>query len=109
MKSHRKKCRNINEFFIEHFKDDPKFADEFLEFSLKEYQKDGDEKTLLIALKQIAIAKGGFTKLANETGLARENLYKALSENGDPRISTFKLILEKLGYALSIKKIRKRS
>ncbi len=98
--------RNFDELINEHLKANPKFADDFLKLALEEYRKDGDEKTLLIALRQVALAKGGFSKLAQETGLSRENLYTTLSEKGNLRLNTFKIILENLGYALSFKKLK---
>ena len=99
----KNKYPNFNEVIIEHFKEDPKFADEFLDFSLKEFKKDGDEKTLLLGLKQVAIAKGGFSELSKKTGLSRESLYKTLSAQGNPKFSTLKVILESLGYGIVIK------
>ena len=48
-----------------------------------------DEKTLLIALKQVALAKGGFQELSNKTGLSRESLYKTLSIKGIKNAAVF--------------------
>jgi probable addiction module antidote protein len=104
----KNKYRNFNEVIIEHLREDPKFADEFLDFSLKEFKKDGDEKTLLLSLKQIAIAKGGFTELSRKTGFSRESLYKTLSANGNPKFSTLRIILESLGYGFVIKPLSKK-
>ncbi len=103
------KYRTFNQLTIEHFRKNPEFADEFLDFSLKEFKKDGDEKTLLLSLKQIAIAKGGFTNLANKTGLSRESLYKTLSATGNPKFSTLRIILESLGYGFVIKPLSRKS
>jgi hypothetical protein len=41
-------------------------------------------------------------ELANTTGLNRETLYRTLSENGNPRLSSLGLIIEALGLRLSI-------
>ncbi len=100
-----KQLRSFDELAIEHFTKNPELADDFLEMSLTEYQKDGDEKALLIALRQVTMARGGFSVLAKETGLSRENLYKVLSVNGNPRFSTINTILSNLGYVLSFKHI----
>ena len=40
--------------------------------------------------------------LAEATGLNRETLYRTLSENGNPRLSSLGLIIEALGLRLSI-------
>ena len=42
------------------------------------------------------------TKLAKTTKLNRQNLYKILSEKGNPRLDNFGTILKGLGFKLSI-------
>ena len=44
----------------------------------------------------------GLRHLAEATGLNRETLYRTLSENGNPRLSSLGLIVEALGLRLSI-------
>ena len=46
------------------------------------------QKLLLLALKNITEAQGGVAKLAAATGLGRESLYKTLSPEGNPKLST---------------------
>ncbi len=41
------------------------------------------------------------TKVAREAGVTREALYKALSEEGDPRLTTLLGVLNALGIRLS--------
>ena len=44
------------------------------------------------------IAKArGMSELAKETGLAREQLYKSLSEGGNPTLKTFLAVVRALG------------
>ena len=44
-------------------------------------------------LRDIVDATRGFTKLAKETGLARQSLYKVLSEKGNPEFgSVWKIV-----------------
>ena len=43
------------------------------------------------------------TELAEKTGLARESLYQALSENGNPTYNTIRKVLDAFGARLSIK------
>lgn len=61
----------------------------------------GEQKTIQMALGTVARSKG-ISALATQTGLSRETLYKALSEEGDPRFSTLKSVLNALGLQLSI-------
>lgn len=103
----KKTLKKFESLSSEHFRKDKKLAEEFLQLALEGFEKDGDEKTLLVALRQVAIARGGFTKLATETGLSRENLYRALSSNGNPTFVTMKVVLQNLGYVFSFKRVRK--
>jgi len=41
------------------------------------------------------------TELAIQAGVTREALYKALSPNGDPRLSTFLGVMKALGVKLT--------
>lgn len=54
------------------------------------------------ALSGVAMEKGGITRLAKQTGLARGNLYRILSEDGNPTLSTLLTILEALDLQLEI-------
>ena len=60
-----------------------------------------DEAAFLIALRNIADING-MSMLSQETGLNREHLYRALSENGDPKLSSIFAILQTLGLKLSV-------
>lgn len=64
--------------------------------------EDGDNSVLLLALRNVAIAKGGFAKLAEVTGLNRESLYKALSEQGNPHYGTVAVIMRGLGFRFAV-------
>ena len=45
---------------------------------------------------------GGIAKLAENTSLNREHLYRMLSENGNPELRSLELLLDALGFRLSI-------
>ena len=65
--------------------------------------EDGDEQIMLAAMKNVARATMGMSELAGRTGLSREALYNALSEEGNPRFSSLVDILHALGLELSVK------
>lgn len=88
---------------------DPKKAKAYLSVALDEYQEDGDAEAFLLALRNVAEAQGGLGKLASNTTLSRQNLYKTLSGNGNPRLTTLNKVLKALGYHLSIEQIKKAS
>jgi len=60
----------------------------------------GDAHYITVALGVVARARG-MSSVANEAGVTREALYKALSETGDPRLSTLLGVMKALGLRLS--------
>lgn len=64
--------------------------------------EDGDPAVITHALGNVARARG-MTNVAKEAGVTREALYKALTENGDPKLSTLLGVLKALGVTLAAK------
>ncbi len=58
--------------------------------------EEGDETLLLSAIGDIAKARG-MSKIAAESGLGRESLYKTLNVNAKPRFDTVIKVLGALG------------
>jgi probable addiction module antidote protein len=95
-------CISHDEAIIKELRDDPDFAAEYLRAAME----DSDEpKVLLIALRQIAKARG-IAKVAKRAHIERESLYRALSPNGNPRFSTVIAITKALGLNLTVKPAR---
>jgi len=67
---------------------------------LAEALASGDRAYIAHALGIVARARGGIGKLAEETGLQRQALYRALSADGNPRLDTFLRVLAALGVTL---------
>ena len=63
--------------------------------------EDGSQDVFLMALRDVAEAKG-ITRLARETSLNRENMYRILSERGNPQLSSLTAVLHQLGLRLSV-------
>lgn len=63
--------------------------------------EDGDPALIKHALGDVARARG-MTSIAKEAGVTREALYKALSEKGDPKLSTLIGVMKALGVRLSV-------
>ena len=78
--------------------DDAEMIADYLEVTLE----DGDPALIAKALGSIARSKG-MTEIAKKTGITREGLYKALSADGDPKLSTFLGVIKSLGLRLSVK------
>jgi probable addiction module antidote protein len=62
----------------------------------------GDEGVLLAALGHVVKAGEGMTALSRASGLSRESLYRALSEDGNPRLSSLLSVLNTMGLRLSV-------
>jgi probable addiction module antidote protein len=58
-----------------------------------------DSAGIARALGDVARAKG-MSQLARDTGLSRESLYKALSDNGNPSLDTVLRVAKALGLRL---------
>ncbi|MBN9071326.1 MAG: putative addiction module antidote protein [Rhizobiales bacterium] len=64
--------------------------------------ESGDAQYLAHALGVVARAKG-MSKVARDAGITREGLYKALSPDGDPRLTTFLGVLKSLGLRITVR------
>lgn len=64
--------------------------------------EDGDPTVITHALGVVARAKG-MSELARTAGVTREALYKALTAEGDPKLSTFIGVLKALGLRITAK------
>ena len=60
---------------------DSAYAKEYLTVALEEYEEDGNIEAFLLAVKDVANAQSGLSKLADHVQLSHQNLCKALSEN----------------------------
>ena len=63
--------------------------------------EEGDSADLVIAIGQVAKAVG-MTKIAEETGMSRPSLYKALAEGSKPQFDTIIKVLKPLGGKIQI-------
>ena len=61
--------------------------------------ESGDPRYIAHALGIVARARG-MTQVAKDAGVTREALYRALSEDGDPKLSTLLGVLRALGLTL---------
>jgi probable addiction module antidote protein len=94
----RKTSTSHDEAMIRRIRKDPQFATEYLRASLE----DADEpRVLLLALRHVAQARG-MAKIAKAAGVERESLYRALSANGNPRLSTLYAVAKAIGLKLTV-------
>lgn len=69
---------------------------------LNEALESGDEGDIMYALRALATARGGIRGIAAETGLSRETLYRTLSRDGNPRLSTLLAVIRVAGVRLKV-------
>jgi probable addiction module antidote protein len=62
-----------------------------------------DARHIASALGDVARSKG-MTEIARKSGLGRQALYNALSENGNPTLETLIAVLGALGLELTVQK-----
>ena len=93
-------ARNVGhcESTLEWLRKDPSHAAALLEAALE----TGDAGDFLAALRTVTEACGGVSKIAEETGLNREALYRTLSKRGNPQFSSLLPILQAAGLRLSV-------
>jgi len=59
-------------------------------------------EAFLVALRDVTEAQKGMAQLASAAKVNRENLYRMLSKDGNPRLSSLGAIMEALGLRLSV-------
>jgi probable addiction module antidote protein len=77
--------------------------DESIRGYLDEAFSTGDPKDIVEAIGVIARAIG-MTRIAAQTGLSRESLYKALTEDGNPAFATVIKVLGAMNISLTTEK-----
>ncbi|MEY2863501.1 MAG: hypothetical protein RLY58_1208 [Pseudomonadota bacterium] len=63
--------------------------------------EENDTDAFLEALGTIARARS-MSKIAQETGLSRESLYKALTADAKPRYETIQKVLSAIGFKITV-------
>ena len=99
-----KNYRTFNEVEETYFRDRPDEIDDYINLIFEEYAVDGNTGALLSSLRVLSRVKG-ISKIAEESGLSRKGVQKALSENGNPALSSINAIMHAMGYRLSPQKL----
>lgn len=86
-----------SKFDIADYLDSKEMIAEYLNAVLEE----GNDTEVVTAIGHIAKAIG-MTKIAQETGMSRPSLYKALSEGAKPQFSTIMKVLKAVGGQLKV-------
>ncbi|HMK79714.1 MAG TPA: addiction module antidote protein [Xanthobacteraceae bacterium] len=76
-------------------------SDESIAAYLNAAFEEGDPGLIAASIGHVAKAKG-MSQIARETGLSRENLYRALGDGGNPELSTMTKVMRALGMRIQI-------
>jgi len=95
------KDRAHDESMAELFQEDPAYALELLNSILE----DGEQSELLIALRQMTKAFGGVQTIAEKANLNPTQLYRTLSEHGNPELRSLSAILKAMGLRLAVERV----
>lgn len=99
-----RKFRTLDELEEEYFIEHPEEIDNYLTEIFQEYARDDDSGALLASLRIIARVRG-ISETAEQVGMTRRGLQKALSGNGNPRLENVNSIMKAMGYYLMPQKI----
>lgn len=89
-----------SKFDIADYLDSNEMIAEYINVVLSE----GNDSDIITAIGHVAKSIG-MTKIAQETGLSRPSLYKALSEGSKPQFDTILKVLKAIGGQIQIKPI----
>jgi|ERR1035438_8792064 probable addiction module antidote protein len=64
--------------------------------------EDEDVRVFLLALRDVADARGGMRALARDARLNRESLYRMLSRSGNPSLDSLAAVLNACGLRLTV-------
>ena len=95
------KDRTHDDAMAEMFREDPAYAIQLLNNILE----DGDQSELLITLRQMTKAYGGVQTVAETAHLSTTQLYRTLSPDGNPVLSSLSAILKVMGLRLAVRAV----
>jgi len=93
--------RSHDDAMAEYYRENPQYAVEMLNSILE----DGEPGELLIALRQMTKAFGGVQAVAEKAELNPTQLYRTLSADGNPALSSLTAILKAMGLRLAVERI----
>lgn len=91
-----------DKLMIEELRADPDYAVVYLRTALEDINEEGGLGGFLIALRRVIEARGGITEASKKTGLPRQSIYRALSEKGNPTVTTLAQLTAAAGLHLTL-------
>ena len=96
--------RKFREVEEDYFRNHPDEIDDYISEIFDAYAQDGNTPALLSSLRIISRVKG-VSEISRETGISRNGIQKALSEEGNPKLENINAIMHAMGYRLVPQKL----
>jgi len=100
----KKNYRTLDQVEEDILRDNPEEIDAYVQDIFASYAEHKNASALLASLRVVAKVKG-MSNIANEIGMTREGLYKALSAKGNPRFDNINALMHSFGYQLMPQKM----
>jgi probable addiction module antidote protein len=95
--------RDYKADLLRDLRNDPEYAAQYLSAA-----KQDSKEAFLIALRDIAEARLGLSRIARAARVNRESLYRTLSAEGNPTLTTLDAVLAVLGFETDFRPIAAR-
>jgi len=92
----------FDDVMIDIYKENPELAVEMLNSILE----DGEQWELMLALRHLSKAFGGVRGVAKDANLNPNQLYRTLSEKGNPELKSLTAILRAMGMRLAVQPLQ---
>ena len=96
----KKKAVSHDDATVAELRENPDYAEIYLQTALEDIYEEGGIAAFLIALRRVVEARGGISEISRKSGLSRQQLYKTLSEKGNPTLTTLTEITRAAGVRL---------
>ena len=96
----KKKAVCHDDAMVAELRENPDYAEIYLQTALEDIYEEGGIAAFLIALRRVVEARGGISEISRKSGLSRQQLYKTLSEKGNPTLTTLTEITRAAGVRL---------
>lgn len=93
--------RKFVEYLHEQLQDDQEIV-AHINVALEEYFIDHNKELFLATLKEVIVARGGVTKISQDTHINRQHIYRMLSSKGNPSFDNIGTLLSSLGLYLKV-------
>ena len=97
---------SYREYLVGELRADPEFAVNYLREAFNSLGNHEERAVSMLAIRDVAQAYGGLAKIAEEAGISRESLYRALSPKGNPTLNTLLAVLASVGMRLSVEPVQ---